>query len=52
VQSGQTVYPREQINNDFIAKALADSEGDGAGQDARAAEQKRPSGMMSLGGWW
>lgn len=52
VQSGQTVYPREQINNDFIAKALADSEGDSAGQDARAAEQKRPSGMMSLGGWW
>lgn len=49
----QTVYPRERINDDFIAKALADSQtGQAAQQGNASADGKRPSGMMSLGGWW
>ena len=49
----QTVYPRERINDDFIAKALADSDAGKVPQrDSVVADGKRPAGLMSLGGWW
>ena len=47
-------YPSERIDEDFIAKAIADAE-NGA-PDQLAAEvpkaPSRPRGIMSLGGWW
>jgi penicillin-binding protein 1A len=48
------VYPSGQITEDFIAKAIAETEA--APPDAAVAEaspvRERPKGMMSLGGWW
>ena len=48
------VYPRERIDDDFIAKALAESQQEVAERDTTqtASDGKRPAGMMSLGGWW
>lgn len=49
----EAAYPRERINDDFIAKALADSQAAQPAQQRSAnADGKRPGGMMSLGGWW
>ena len=53
-KAAPSAYPREQINEDFIAKALAESDVQtAAGMPAEAAATpERPRGMMSLGGWW
>ncbi|MEQ1669770.1 MAG: PBP1A family penicillin-binding protein, partial [Hyphomicrobium sp.] len=50
----QPVMPSERIGEDFIAKALAESEAADATQVAedQPAKRERPRGMMSLGGWW
>lgn len=49
------LYPADAISEDFIAKALAESE-QRADQEKIAQNPssalKRPAGMMSLGGWW
>jgi penicillin-binding protein 1A len=48
------VHPQDRIDDDFIAKALAQSESADAPRVAAddTAKPERPSGMMSLGGWW
>lgn len=48
-------YPAGQISEDFIAKALAET--DAPDQPAQVAEEaivprERPKGIMSLGAWW
>ena len=48
-------HPDQQIDEDFIAKAIAETEVQqaqwGLGDDV-AARTRRPDGLMSLGGWW
>jgi penicillin-binding protein 1A len=50
----QPAYPRERINENFIAKALAESAADPASRTAadETATPGRLRGMMSLGAWW
>ena len=51
--AGAAAYPEAQIGEDFVAKALAET--DTSKDDAAVAEiapRARPKGLMSLGGWW
>jgi penicillin-binding protein 1A len=47
-------HPNDRIDDDFVAKVLAESETADAPRVAAdvTAKPDRPRGMMSLGGWW
>lgn len=47
-----TTHPSDSIADDFIARALANTDADGDATADAQAKSARPRGMMSLGGWW
>ncbi len=47
-------HPAERIDEDFVARALAEAQIEDAPRVAldRTVKAERPKGLMSLGGWW
>lgn len=51
---GAPMHPQDRIGEDFVNQMLAESATPNGEQTSRTAakSQTRPTGLMSLGGWW